>query len=230
MAHGGYLRQGAAAGTGDPHRKDGARGHAQGQTQQQPAPYAAIAAPPLAQPGVGKHTPWRAGDQYHAHVNTIRGFPALSPAPPLPAHDTHGPTPLAQCTPIADLAARAREIDLLSQRIIPLLPIPLRHHVQYASVRNDRILLLVESPVWATRARMEQAHILAAVHGIGLAATSVTAKVVPIQAPHGSSATARPPSPHTAQCIREAAKAIKDPDLKALFDELAAWADRPPAG
>lgn len=149
----------------------------------------------------------------------------MSPVRPLPPRDTHGPTPLSQCAPIADLAARARELDHLSQRIVPLLPVPLRDHVRHAGLRNDRILLLVESPAWATRARMDQSRILAAVHSLGLAATSVTAKVMPLPASRVDSATVRPPSPHAAQHIRAAAMAISDPDLHALFLELAALAD-----
>lgn len=149
----------------------------------------------------------------------------LSPARPLPPRDTHGPTPLSQCAPIADLAARARELDHLSRQIIPLLHAPLRDHVRHAGVRNDRVLLLVESPAWATRVRMDQSRILAAVRSLGLAATSVAAKVMPIQASDGDSATVQPPSPRAAQHMRTAAMAISDPDLRALFLEMAALAD-----
>lgn len=150
---------------------------------------------------------------------------------PLPPRDTHGPTPLAQCAPVADLAAHAREIEQSSRRIIPLLPVPLRNHVRHAAVRNDRILLLVESPAWATRVRMDQSRILAAVHHeLGLAATAVAAKVVPPPAPRTDSATSRTPSPRTAQSIRAAALAIADPDLRALFMELAALEENPAAG
>lgn len=126
---------------------------------------------------------------------------------------------------MADLAARARELDRLSRRIVPLLPAPLRDHVSHASLRNDRVLLLVESPAWATRTRMDQTRILAAVHSLGLAATSVAAKIMPIRAPDVGSATVRPPSPETARRIRAAATAISDPELRDLFLELAAVAD-----
>jgi hypothetical protein len=153
----------------------------------------------------------------------------LSPAKPLPPRDTHGPTPVAQCAPIADLAARAREVDRTSQRIVPLLPAPLREHVGFAGVRNDRILLLVESSAWATRVRMEQSRILAAVHSLGLAASSVTAKVMPLPAPVDGSAAPPSLTPRAAQTIRAAASAIADPDLRALFLELAAVAEKPPA-
>ncbi|MGH8112311.1 MAG: DciA family protein [Rhodanobacteraceae bacterium] len=153
----------------------------------------------------------------------------LSPARPLPPRDTHGPTPLAQCAPVADLAARAREMDHVSQRIVPLLPVPLRDHVRHAGLRNDRVLLLVESSAWATRARMDQTRILAAVQSLGLAATSVTAKVVPVDVPDSDGTVVPRPPRDAAQHIRAAALAISDPDLHALFMELAALAENPPA-
>lgn len=113
--------------------------------------------------------------------------------------------------------------------MVPLLPTPLRDHVWHAGLRNDRVLLLVESPAWATRARMDQGRILAAVHSLGLAATSVTAKVVPLPVPPVESATLRTLSPHAAETIRAAASAIADPELRALFLELANQSTSPTA-
>ena len=153
----------------------------------------------------------------------------MSPARPLPPRDTHGPTSLSQCAPVADLAARARDVDRLSQRIVPLLPTPLREHVGFAGVRNDRVLLLVESPAWATRVRMEQSRILAAVHSLGVAASSVTAKVAPLPARADGSAVPPSLSPRAAQSIRAAAVSMTDPDLRALFLELAGLAESPSA-
>jgi hypothetical protein len=155
------------------------------------------------------------------------GSPSLSPDRPLPPRDTRGPTPLSQCGPIADLTARARELDSMSSQIVALLPPPLREHTGFAGLRNDRVLLLVESPAWATRVRMEQTRILAAVHSLGLAATSVTVKVAPFRASDVDIATSRQVSPHTAQRIRAAAAAIADPDLKAVFLDLATLAEIP---
>jgi hypothetical protein len=156
-------------------------------------------------------------------------FISVSPAKPLPTRDTLGPTPVSQCGPVADLAARARDVDRLSQRIVPCLPSPLREHVGFAGLRNDRLLLLVESPTWATRVRMDQARILAAVHSLGYAASSVAAKVAPCLAISGDSATPRPLSSRGARTIREAASAIADPELRACFLELAARAESPAA-
>lgn len=105
----------------------------------------------------------------------------------------------------------------------------MREHVGFAGVRNDRVLLLVESSAWATRVRMEQSRILAAVQSMGLAASSVTAKVVPMRAPVDGSAAPPSLTPRAAQTIRAAASAIADPDLRALFLDLAALAKGPPA-
>ena len=104
----------------------------------------------------------------------------------------------------------------------------MREHVGFAGLRNDRVLLLVESSAWATRARMEQSRILAAVHSLGLAASSVTAKVMPLRAPADGSTATPSLTPRAAQSIRTAASAIADPDLRVLFLELAAIAESPP--
>lgn len=117
----------------------------------------------------------------------------------------------------------------MSQRIVPCLPAPLRDHVAYAGIRNDRVLLLVHSPAWAARVRMDQTHILAAIRSLGLAAGSVVAKVVPCSAPAEESTTPRNLSANAGRAIRSAAGAIADADLKALFLELAAAAERPSA-
>jgi hypothetical protein len=181
--------------------------------------------------GVRPFASARTCHQYHAHLGKpFWNFILLSPAKPLPPRDTRGPTPLSQCAPVADLAARAREVDRTSQRIVPLLPSPLREHVGFAGLRNDRVLLLVESSAWATRARMEQSRILAAVHSLGLAASSVTAKVMPLLAPIDGSAATPALTPQAGQAIRAAASAIADPDLQALFLELAATADNSSTG
>lgn len=129
--------------------------------------------------------------------------------------------PLSQCGPVAELAAKARHVDQLSQRIVPLLPAPLREHIGFAGLRNDRLLLLVESPAWVTRARMDQARILAALHSLGLAASSVTARVASFLTPMDGSTVPQPLPPNTARSIRAAAAAIADQDLRALFLELA---------
>lgn len=145
----------------------------------------------------------------------------MSTARPLPPRDTHGPTPLAQCGPVSDLVARAHQVDQLSQRIVPSLPSPLRAHVSYAGLRHDQVLLLVESPAWATRVRTDQARILASVHSVGLAASSVAAKVVPRAVALTAATRPLPAPPHTARGIRAAAAAIADPDLRDLFLALA---------
>lgn len=102
-----------------------------------------------------------------------------------------------------------------------MLPTPLRDHVWHAGMRNDRVLLLVESPAWATRVRMDQTGILAAVRSLGLAASSVTAIVAPLPMPKADTTTTRTLSPTAANTIRAAATAIADPELRALFLELA---------
>jgi hypothetical protein len=128
---------------------------------------------------------------------------------------------LSQCAPVADLAARGREVDRLSRRIVGHLPVPLREHVSHAGLRHDRVVLLVQSSVWAARARMEHTRILAAVQSLGLTATSLTAKVALPPRPLPDAGATRPVTPKAAHAIRTAAAAIADPELRARFLELA---------
>lgn len=166
---------------------------------------------------------------YHAGLDAARRIPPLPTTRSRSPDDSHGPTPVGQFAPVADLIARAREIERTSRRIIPLLPMPLRDHVCHAGVRGDHVLLLVESSAWATRARMDSSGILAAVRGVGLAAASVTARIAPRPTPSDASPpTGGKPRP-PAGTVRAAAAAIADPDLRSLFLELANLTGKPPA-
>ena len=153
----------------------------------------------------------------------------VSSIPPAIPRDTRGPTPVAQLRPIAEFAARARELDLLSQRIVPALPAPLRDHVRWANLRNDQLLLLVDAPAWATRARMEQRQILSQVRRLGLAAATLATRVMPRSGPDPSdNTTTRPAAQDPAQRLRSMAAMLTDPELKAFCLELAS-SKEPPA-
>lgn len=136
---------------------------------------------------------------------------------------------MAQLGPVAEFAARARELDLLSQRIVPVLPAPLRDHVRWANLRNDQLLLLVDAPAWATRARMEQRQILSQLRRLGLAAATLATRVMPSAGPApADAATTRPTATNPARRLRSMAAMLTDPELKAFCLELAS-SKEPPA-
>ncbi len=153
----------------------------------------------------------------------------LSPVKPLPPRDTRGPTPVAQCGAVADLVARARELDHLNRRLRPHLPPVLAEHVTLAGLRNDRAYLLAPTPAWAARVRMEQSRTLAALRAAGIAAAAITVRVASTPAVIGDRKTAERMSHATAQRLRAAAASMTDPELRALFLELASCAGTQPS-
>lgn len=143
------------------------------------------------------------------------------PRRPLP-----GPKPVAQSAPVRALGARARELDALDQRLRQSLPPPLNKRLHYAGLRGTRATLLVESSTWAARARMAQPKILAALRALGVQAETILVKVVIAPPPPAEPTASLPLSAASARHLRAAAKAIADPELQALFLEMASSAER----
>lgn len=56
---------------------------------------------------------------------------------------------------LAGLAERAAATDRLARRIQGLLPAELAAHVTGANIRDRRLIILVDSPAWASRLRFE---------------------------------------------------------------------------
>jgi hypothetical protein len=137
----------------------------------------------------------------------------------------NGPKPLADCGSFATLARRASALEALDRALRQTLPSPLREQVKFANLRNDRLVFLASSPGWASRLRLMQTQILAAAHAIDIRASSVTVKVVPQPPVATAPDRSKPLSPFAAGHLRAAAASFKDPELRALFLELASLAD-----
>lgn len=143
-----------------------------------------------------------------------------------PRNPVPGPKPVAQCAPIKALSARARELDNLDQQFRRSLPPPLNDRLHYAGLRGTRATLLAENSTWVARARMAQPRILAALRALGVPAETILVKVAVVAPPRPVEPNASLPlSAASAQHLRAAAKAIADPELRALFLELASFAE-----
>lgn len=151
-------------------------------------------------------------------------MPARNSTPP--RRPTPGPQPVAQSGPVKALSARARELDNLDQLLRQSLPSPLNERLRYAGLRGTRASLLASSPTWASRARMAQPKILAALRALGVPAETLLIKVVAAPLPQAEPTASLPLSAGSARHLRAAAKAIADPELQALFLELASFAER----
>ena len=120
-----------------------------------------------------------------------------------------------------DPVRHALKLDALDRELRPLLPPSLAPHVRLANVSGDRLVFLVDSPVWHARLRLAADELLDAARSIGLEVRDIAIKVtsrplrdpvlVGTQASAGSVArTGR--SPATEEALRAALAALRDPD------------------
>ncbi|CAM0997775.1 DUF721 domain-containing protein [Rhodanobacter sp. Root179] len=137
----------------------------------------------------------------------------------------NGPKSLVDCGSFATLAQKAESLEALDRALRQTLPSPLREQVRFANLRHDRLVFLASSPGWASRLRLMQTQILAAAHAIGTRASSVTVKVVPQPPAATPPDRSKPLSPAAAAHLVAAAASFTDPELRALFLELASFAE-----
>jgi hypothetical protein len=122
---------------------------------------------------------------------------------------------------LAALVARAQWLDAADQRFRRHLPPALAGQVRLANVDRGTVVVVVPSPAWKARLRMDTALLLAAATAAGLEARALTLKVVPPIAPLPE----RPGAPLSAAAratLEAAAQSVADPDLKAQLLRLAA--------
>jgi hypothetical protein len=146
-------------------------------------------------------------------------------APPIPRRSAPGLKPLADCGAFARLASKAAELDALDRALRQTLPTSLRNQVRFAQLRGDRLVFLASSPAWASRLRLMQAQLLATAHALGTRAGSVTVKVAPQPPVATEPDRSKPLSPAAAVHLKAAAASVTDPELRALFLELASLAE-----
>jgi hypothetical protein len=144
---------------------------------------------------------------------------------PVTPRTGHGLQSITDVGPVATLAKKAGKLEALDRALRQTLPPVLREQVRFANFRDDRLVFLASSPAWASRLRMQQAQILTAARAIGANAGSVTVKVAPLPPPDPQPEQSKPLSAAAALHLKAAAKSILDPELKALFLELASVAE-----
>ncbi len=137
----------------------------------------------------------------------------------------NGPKSIVDCGSFATLARKAGMLEALDRALRQTLPSPLREQVRFANLRNDRLVFLASSPAWASRLRLMQTQILATASAIGTHANSVTVKVAPQPPVETPPDRSKPLSPTAAAHLRAAAASLTDPELRALYLELASLAE-----
>lgn len=104
---------------------------------------------------------------------------------------------------------RAMWLDALDQLLRPHLPPGVAAHARLANVRGDRLVFVVDAPVWHARLRLAAPGLVDAARSLGLAVTELSVKVTlePLRPRPLAAPTATPMSAAT-QSGLEAALAL----------------------
>ncbi len=119
-----------------------------------------------------------------------------------------------------ELLQHTQQLRQLNAQLAHLLPLPLSLHCTAAGVSQQTLTLLVESPAWATRLRLQAPSIIRGLQGFNIKA--LTVKIQPAQKAAAATSQARPKmSPDTSNLLHELAETTSDPKLKLALLRLA---------
>lgn len=134
--------------------------------------------------------------------------------------------PIGECISLDTLAKRARALDLLDGKLRHHLPDALARECRLADLRNGRLVFLATSPTWATRLRLHQATLLETARAaFGNAVEHFVVKVAALPPVPPEPTRPKPLSAAAASHLRSAAKTMSDPELRALYTQLASLAE-----
>ncbi len=116
--------------------------------------------------------------------------------------------------PAGDPLRRALWLDALDRRLRPCLPSSLAAHMRLANFSNGKLVFVVDSPIWRTKARLAAPELLAAARSIGLDAAEVVVKATtaPLAPPMRVERTAIPMSAAASDALQAALASLKDAD------------------
>jgi hypothetical protein len=123
------------------------------------------------------------------------------------------------------LVERARWLDALDRQLRQSLPESLAQHCRLANVREDRLVFLVQTPIWKARLRLHSDALLSAAAAAGLQVRSLTFKVATMHPVPPGEAPHKPLSPAARDALRAAAEATDDPQLRHRLLSLASLAE-----
>ena len=123
----------------------------------------------------------------------------------------------------AKLYARTRELDQLNRVIRATVPENCKHHISVAGIRENQLILVTDSPVWASRLRLYTQNMISmlAEHA-GIDVNSVRIKLIqPKIEPEAPAPKHRHLNKSNADMIKQTADSIDDPELRQALYHLA---------
>lgn len=130
---------------------------------------------------------------------------------------------------LAGVLQRAQWLDALQDRLRRGLPSALAPHLRVANVQGETLVVLVSTPAWRARMRLETDRILAAAAEAGLPARALVVKVSP-ERPMEPPRPGTPLSAAARSSLRATAATVSDPALRAEMLRLATGQPTAPSG
>ncbi|MBC7657892.1 MAG: DUF721 domain-containing protein [Frankiaceae bacterium] len=122
---------------------------------------------------------------------------------------------------LGPLIQRARELARLDQLLRQNLPAAVAQQCRLANVDQDRLVFLVNAPVWKNKLRLMADVLLDAAAAAGFPARTLVVKVVPSFDISPEMTIGKPLSEAVRESLRATAQSVKDPDLRAQLLKLA---------
>ena len=116
---------------------------------------------------------------------------------------------------------RAQALGRLDQLLRQSLPTALAGQCRLANVENDRLVFLVNAPVWKNKLRLMADVLLDGAAAAGYPARTLVVKVVPAVTVSPENVVGKPLSEAVRESLRTTAQSVKDPDLRAQLLKLA---------
>ena len=106
---------------------------------------------------------------------------------------------------------RALWLDALDLRLRPCLPPALAAHARLANLDGDRLVFVVDGPVWRAKLRLAAPEVLDAARSLGLGVTQLVVKTSSEPAPRNGSPQARPMSAAARSALQAALDSLREP-------------------
>ncbi len=128
---------------------------------------------------------------------------------------------------LASILERAQWLAAIDASLRRCLPSGLADHCQLANIDGRKLVMLVNSPVWKSKLRIESERLLATAAALGLNADELVIKVMQ-SLPSQPTAQSTPLSKTARDTLRTAANSVSDPELRAQLLALASVAQGQP--
>jgi hypothetical protein len=119
------------------------------------------------------------------------------------------------------LLERAQWLGRLDQSLRQSLPATLAGQCRLANVDHDKLVFLVNAPVWKDKLRLHADALLGAAAAAGLTVRALVVKVAPPSPTPLGDKTGKPLSQAVRDSLRATAQSVEDPQLRLQLLKLA---------